>query len=306
MELEHSGQLFAAVEAGGTKFNCALVTAEGSLLAETRIPTTSPHETLAQVIHFFRQQKEFHRALALGIASFGPLDLNPASPAYGSITSTPKPGWQNSPILSVLQNELGLPTAIETDVNAAALGELTWNPRNRGLDPFLYMTVGTGIGVGPILQGKPVHGLQHPEAGHMFVPHDLQLDPFPGACPFHQDCLEGLATGGAMHKRWGIPAYELPAGHPGWDLEAHYLALACCNLILSFSPQKIVIGGGVAQNDWLIPAIQRKTVQLLNGYVHHPQVLQNIESLITPASLGTHSGILGAAVIAMQVVKSAQ
>jgi fructokinase len=290
--------LFGGIEAGGTKFNCIVASGPDEILAETRFPTTTPHETIAQVIEFFRQ----HGALAaVGIACFGPLDLNPASSAFGSITSTPKPGWANTDIRGWVQRELEVPVGIDTDVNAAAIAEGTWGAC-QGLENFVYFTIGTGVGGGAVVNARPLHGLVHPEMGHIGLPHDRVLDPFPGACPFHNDCFEGLAAGPAINKRWGQPAETLPPHHPAWDLEAGYIAQAMKSVVCTLSPQRIVLGGGVMQQPHIFPLVRQKTVALLNGYVQSPAILEHIEDYIVAPGLGTHSGMLGALALAQQQV----
>jgi fructokinase len=263
--------------------------------AQVRFPTTTPPETLGRVIAFFQE----HPVDAIGIGSFGPVDLDPASPTFGSITTTPKPGWANTDIWRKLKQALGVPVAFETDVNAAALGEFKWGAA-KGLDPMIYMTIGTGIGAGGIYNGKPMHGLVHPETGHLRLPHDFQADPFPGGCPFHGDCFEGLASGPALKLRWGQSAETLPPDHPAWELEAHYIALALHNLICTLSPRRIVLGGGVMQQQGLFPLVHKKVQQLLNGYIHSPAILEDIHNYIVPPGLGNRSGILGAIALAQQ------
>lgn len=281
--------LYGAIEAGGTKFVCAVGTAPDDLRA-ARFPTTTPDETLARAIEFFRAQP---RIAALGIGAFGPIDLQRASPTYGYITTTPKLSWRSTDLVGALARALGVPIVFDTDVNAAALGEQRWGAA-RGLDTFIYLTIGTGIGGGGMVSGKLLHGLIHPEMGHIRVPHDWTRDPFPGACPFHGDCLEGLAAGPALEKRWGARAETLPADHPAWELQAHYLALALVNYICTLSPQRIILGGGVMEQRQLFPLIRRVTQQLLNGYVQSPVILEDIDAYIVPPALGKRAGVLGA------------
>jgi fructokinase len=297
-------KLFGGIEAGGTKFVCLVGSSPENILAETRFPTTSPAETLAQVLAFFAPYARRGELAAVGIASFGPLDLNPASPTYGFITTTPKPGWSQVDLCGWIKKGLQVPVAFDTDVNAAAFGEQYWTPENRALDPFVYMTVGTGIGVGVIVNGKPLHGLIHTEAGHFVLPHDRARDPFAGVCPYHGDCLEGLASGPSMQKRWAQNAESLPEDHPGWDLEAEYLALALVNLIYAYSPLRIVLGGGVPEHPGLHQAVRRKVQQLLNGYVHSPRILDQIDAYLVSPTLGPRSGVLGA--VAMAITERAE
>jgi fructokinase len=281
-----SSPVFAGVEAGGTKFVCAAGTGPEDLIREA-ILTTTPSETLGHVVRFLRAQAR--PLTAIGVASFGPLDLDQHSPTYGYITSTPKPGWSNVDIRGALHRELGLPVAFDTDVNAAALAESRWGAA-QGLDNVLYLTVGTGIGGGALVNGAPLHGLAHPEMGHIFLPHDLQADPFAGACPYHADCLEGLASGVAMERRWGVKAELLPANHPAWALEARYLALGLANFVCTFSPRRIVMGGGVMHHLDLFPMIRERLQDLLRGYVRAPELV--------PPLLGDDAGVLGALALA--------
>ncbi len=292
-----SDKVWGGIEAGGTKFLCAVGSDPQNILAERRIETTAPGETLEKVCNFFRPYVRAGQVSRLGVGSFGPLDLDPASPSYGNITSTPKPGWRDTPLVRTLREALGLEVALDTDVSAAALGEYLWGA-NRGLDPCLYLTVGTGIGGGLIKDGRPYHGLLSPEMGHLRVPHDLERDPFPGACPFHQDCLEGLAAGPAIRERWGLAGEELADEHPFWELEAEYLAQALAALILIASPRRIILGGGIMERRFLIGSVRTKVGELLNGYVQHPFITQNIEEYIVPPGLGKRSGLLGAIALA--------
>ena len=296
-------KLYGGIEAGGTKFVCVIGTGPQNIVAEERFPTTTPDETIARSIEFF--QRHGGDLAAIGIGSFGPVDLNPQSPTYGYITTTPKPGWAQADLLGGIQRALNVPVAFDTDVNVAAFGEHYWVLQNRVLDPLLYMTVGTGIGVGGLVNGQLLHGLLHPEAGHMRLPRDPQRDPFTGACPYHGDCFEGLACGPAMAKRWGQPAETLPADHPAWQLEAHYIALAVMNLTLVVAPQKIVIGGGVMQQTGLIENIRREVVQLLNGYLQTDRITRDIDQFIVLPALGNQAGMLGAIALAQVEHESA-
>jgi len=297
-----SGLLFGGIEGGGTKFVCAVGTETGETLAETRFPTTSPDETLARSVNFFKEQVQaLGRLASIGVASFGPLDPQPASTTFGRILPTPKPGWTNADVIGPLRAAFDLPIAFDTDVNGAALGEWRWGAA-RGLDTFIYLTIGTGIGGGGLVNGKLMHGLLHPEMGHIPLPRDASVDPFKGGCPFHGDCFEGLASGPAIEKRWGQKAETLPPDHPAWELEAHYIALALQSLICTLSPQRIIIGGGVAQQPQILPMIRQKTQALLNGYVQSPDILENIETYIVPPALGGQAGVLGAIALAQQAL----
>ncbi len=292
--------VWGGVEAGGTKFVCVVGSGPDAVAAEARFPTTTPQETITQTITFFKQQQQRGPVDAIGIGSFGPIDLHPTSATFGYITSTPKPAWAQTDIVGTIGRALGAPVGFDTDVNVAAMGEHQWGAA-QGLDTFVYLTVGTGIGGGGLLNGKPVHGLLHPEMGHMYLPHDTQNDPFPGVCPFHKDCLEGLASGPAIEKRWGRVGDVLPADHPAWPLEARYLALGIVNVIFSLSPQRIILGGGVMQQRQLFPLIRRTVQELINGYVKDPAIVDNIEQYIVPPGLGNRAGVLGALALAKQL-----
>ena len=281
--------IYGAIEAGGTKFNCAIGTGPDDIRAETRIATTTPAETIRAVIEFFRAQP---RVDAFGIGSFGPIDLR-----TGFITSTPKPGWRNTDLAGTIRRAFNVPVGFDTDVNAAALGEHAWGAA-RGLDDFIYVTIGTGIGGGGLVNGKLMHGLMHPEMGHIFLPHDRQADPFPGSCPFHGDCLEGLANGPAMEKRWGQRAETLPPDHPGWKIEARYLALACATWACVLSPQRIILGGGVMAQPHLLPMVQQQAREILNGYIDLPPITERIAEYIVLPQLGSRAGVLGAIALA--------
>jgi len=290
--------LYGGIEAGGTKFVCAVGTGPEDL-REIRFPTTSPEETIGRAIRFFRERPKSEPLAAIGIAAFGPVDPSPDSPTFGYITSTPKQGWQNVDFAGQVRRALGVPVSFDTDVNGAALGEYRWGAA-QGLDTFIYLTIGTGLGGGGLVNGRPMHGLVHPEMGHMRVPHDWEADPFPGVCPYHGDCLEGLSIGPALEQRWGQRAETLPADHPAWALEAHYLALGVVNLILVLSPKRIIMGGGVMEQPSLLPLIRQKVRRLLNGYVRAPEVLERIEEYIVPPALGRQAGVLGAIALAQE------
>ncbi len=295
-------KLYGGIEAGGTKFVCVIGTGIDQIDCEVRFLTTSPEETIERVIHFFQPYRSKGKLAAIGIGSFGPIDLDKSSPTYGFITSTPKPGWDNFDLCGIIQKSVQVPIVFDTDVNAAAFGELSCDHSTKKLDPFVYVTVGTGIGVGVIVNGKPVHGLVHAEAGHMFIPHDLVGDPFPGICPYHKDCWEGLASGPSMKARWGISGQDIPDDHPAWDIEAHYNALAIANIILTYSPYRIVFGGGVSEHHGLIEKIRTEVLHVLNGYVQSPQLSEAIGDYIILPRLGNQSGSLGALAMAKQLI----
>ncbi len=293
--------LYGGIEAGGTKFVCAVGTQPDDLV-ETRFPTTTPSETFSRAIEFFKQQSSSERLVAIGIASFGPVDPNPASPTFGYITSTPKPGWGHTDFVGAIKRALDVPIGFDTDVNVAALGEQRWGAA-QGLTNFIYLTIGTGIGGGGVMNGQLMHGLIHPEMGHIRLPHDWQADPFPGSCPYHGDCLEGLASGPAIEQRWGQRAETLAEDHPAWDLEAHYISLALSNFICTLSPERLILGGGVMEQPKLLPLIQSEVQKLLNGYVRAPEILERIEQYIAVPALGQRAGVLGAIALAEQVAR---
>jgi fructokinase len=292
--------VYGGIEAGGTKFVCAAGTGPDEILAETEFRTTSPEETIDHAIAFFEEQPD--TVDAIGIGSFGPVDPDPSSPTFGTITSTPKPGWQNVGILGRVEAALGVPAAFDTDVNAAALGEHRWGAA-RGLDTFVYITVGTGIGGGAMVEGKLLHGVMHPEMGHLRIPHDPHRDPFEGICPFHSDCLEGLASGPAIEARWGERGETLPEDHPAWPLEAHYLALGLVSIICILSPQRIILGGGVMERSFLFPMIRSEVQDLLNGYIQVPAITEEIDDTIVPPALGGQAGVVGAMALAMRALE---
>jgi fructokinase len=290
--------LYGSIEGGGTKFICAVGDGPQGIRAEGRFPTTTPEETMKQVVEFFKQQElNFGKLAAIGFACFGPLDPKPDSPTYGHVLPTPKPGWSNANAVGYLTEAFGAPVGFDTDVNGAALGEWRWGAA-QGLDTFIYLTVGTGVGGGAYVEGKLLHGLIHPEMGHIGVRHDKSKDPFSGICPFHGDCFEGLASGVAVEKRWGQPGATLPEDHPAWDLEADYIADALASYSLMLSPQRIIIGGGVGSIPHLLPRIQKRTKEVINGYIQSPVITENIESYIVSPGLGGRSGMLGGIALA--------
>jgi fructokinase len=286
--------LLGGIEAGGTKCLAAIGTGPADIRAETRVLTTSPVETLAALVTFFREAIATNGPIAaLGIGAFGPLDLRRESPTFGHITSTPKAGWAWTDLAGPFREALDVPVAIDTDVNAAAVAE--WrHGAGRGVDSLLYLTVGTGVGGGAIVNGRPLHGLVHPEMGHVRVPHNRHVDHFEGVCPFHADCLEGLASGPAMAARWECPAEDLPPDHRAWDLEAQYLALALQGFVCTLSPGRIVIGGGVGSAPGLLAKVRVELAELLNGYIQAPAVLDGLDGYVVAPGLGDRAGILGA------------
>lgn len=287
-----------ALEAGGTKMVLAVYDEAGQELERLTLPTETPDKTMPPMQAFFRN----HGIDALGVGSFGPLALGKDDPNYGAITTTPKLAWRNYPLLQRLTEGLDIPSAIDTDVNAAALAEAEAGAA-RGCRSAVYVTIGTGIGAGICIDGKPVHGMLHPEAGHMLLrPHPD--DPLPrGVCPYHDGCLEGLAAGPALGARVNGNAKDLPDDHPLFALEAHYLAQMCVNLILTVSPEKIILGGGVMQRASLFPMIRKETQRLLGGYVQTEQVLTGIDGYIVPPALFPVSGLYGSYLLGRQALE---
>jgi fructokinase len=293
--------VFGGIETGGTWTVCALGTSPGDIAARERFPTTDPTETLSRIVDFFRRHD---LPAAVGVGSFGPVDVNPDSPHWGEVTTTPKPGWRHTPVAGVIARELQVPVGFDTDVAAAAIGEHRWGA-GRGAASLCYLTVGTGIGAGLLLGDRPWHGLVHPEVGHMRIPHDREADPFAGICPVHGDCFEGLASGPALAARWCSPAEQLPADHPGWDLEAEYLALGILNVVCTFSPHRVIAGGGVFEHPALLPAVRGRLQELLAGYLETPLLLEHIDRYLVAAGLGDDAGVLGAIAIAEMVAARA-
>jgi fructokinase len=293
---------YGGIEAGGTKFNCMVASDPGNILAESRISTTTPDQTLPRVAEFFIQVEKKHgiHIGSLGLATFGPIDLNENSPKFGYITSTPKIVWQNLNILGYFKQALQIPVNFDVDVIGAALGEGKWGSAQDCKD-YVYITVGTGIGGGVIINGHPVHGLVHPELGHIFIPHDKEVDDFSGNCPIHGDCLEGLASGPSIQARWGVKSEDLPADHPAWKLEARYLGYLLANVVLSFSPQRVILGGGVMKTPGLVQMARKEMLDILNGYVKSENLIDHPESFVQNPGLGDRSGILGAIVLAQAI-----
>jgi len=286
--------LYGGVELGGTKIVCAVGTGPDDIRDEMRFPTLGADEALPRICGWLLGQG---RLDAVGVACFGPLDPNPSSPTFGYVTTTPKPGWAQTDVVGTLRAALGVPVGFDTDVNGAALGEWRWGAA-RGLDTFIYLTVGTGIGGGAMANGRLLHGLMHPEMGHLRVPHDRARDPFEGSCSYHGDCLEGLAAGPAIEARWGQRGECLPPEHPAWALEAHYLALGLVNYILTLSPQRLILGGGVMAQAQLFPLIRSEVQALLNGYLQLEPLLRGMDEYIVPPALGGRAGVVGALALA--------
>jgi fructokinase len=293
-------KLYGGIEAGGTKFVCSVATGPDNIVQEVRFPTTTPEETLRRSIQFFEPFVSNRQIKAIGVGCFGPLDLNPKSATYGFITATPKPYWSNADVRGTLQRALNVEVAFDMDVNAAAIGESIWGA-SRGCDPSLYLTIGTGVGGGYLVNGRPLLGLLNLEMGHIRIPHNRDLDPFRGSCPFHEDCFEGLASGPAIEKRLGVSGATVPESDPFWDIEAEYIASALMNYILTLSPKKIILGGGVMQREFLFVKVRSRVLALLNGYVASKSVLETIDQYIVPPGLGNQSGSMGAIAMAMHL-----
>jgi|APTNR8051073442_1049403.scaffolds.fasta_scaffold08170_4 fructokinase len=288
--------LIGAVEGGGTKFVCAVGTGPNNILETVRIPTTTPAETLEAVGRFFVAAKTRHGAVeAIGIGCFGPVDLDPKSGTYGYITTTPKPGWQNTDIVGALRQRFRVPIGFDTDVNAAVLGEYLWGAGEK-MDPLVYLTIGTGVGGGVLVNGHLLHGLLHPEIGHIHVPPptDSQAIDKSGQCPYHKHCVEGYVSGPAIANRWGARADRLPADSPAWAEVADVLAHALVNLTLTLSPRRIILGGGVMEQEHLISLIRGRFRGILNGYISSTAITKDLDSYIVRPGLGNRSGLLGA------------
>lgn len=288
--------VLGAVEGGGTKFVCMVGTSPDDVIDEVTIPTAEPDETIGAVVEFFQRRRSGLKLAAIGVATFGPIGLNPASPDYGTVLRTTKSNWIGARILAPLARRFGVPLGWDTDVNGAVLGEARWGAA-RGVDPAVYLTVGTGIGGGALVNGATIRGLLHPEMGHLPLP-SLPGDSFPGICSFHGHCLEGVASGPALSARLGRPLSEVPPDDPVWDLAARYLALGLSSIVLTLSPRRIVLGGGVMQQAQLLPMIRAALVENLNGYLHLPEIEERIDDYVVRSALGQKAGLFGALVLA--------
>jgi fructokinase len=284
--------VFGAIEGGGTKFNLLIGTGPDDIVEEARVPTTTPAETLERSVAFFQRPRQGIELAAVGVASFGPIDLDRGSPTYGFITTTPKQAWVHTDVVGRLGAALGVPIGWDTDVNGAALGERRWGA-GRDADPLVYITVGTGIGGGAVVEGRPLHGLLHPEMGHLPMPA-LEGDTFAGICPYHGRCLEGLASGPALQARLGRPAQEVRPDDPVWELEAQYLAYGLFAISAVLSPQRIVVGGGVAGVPSLLDRVRRQLARVNNGYIARPALTDAPETYVVAPGLGARAGVLGA------------
>jgi fructokinase len=292
-------RFFGAVEAGGTKFVCAVGDDRGNILAQERFPTTDPASTLTAACAFLRQHAgDMSPLAAIGVASFGPVELDKSSAHYGYIGKTPKAGWSDTDMAGALAREFRCPIGFDTDVNAAALAEHRWGAA-RGIENLVYLTIGTGIGGGVLVSGVPIHGLMHPEIGHIFPRrHPLDLE-FEGICPFHRDCLEGVASGPAILARTGASLQQLDATHAQWEIEADYLGQLCAQLVVTLSPQRIIMGGGVMNQARLLPLIRQRLRHWLGGYIDRSELGSGIDRYVVAPDLGDHAGVLGALALAM-------
>ncbi|MGH2458455.1 MAG: ROK family protein [Chloroflexota bacterium] len=289
-------EVFGAVEGGGTKFVCMVGTGPSDVVDEVTIPTTNPADTIGAVIEFLARKRPGIALAALGVATFGPIGLDPRSETYGRVLKTTKEEWSGARVLAPIARRLGVPIGWDTDVNGAILGEARWGAA-QGIDPALYLTVGTGIGGGALVNGATVHGLLHPEMGHLPVP-SVPGDSFPGICSFHGHCLEGVASGPAIAARIGRPVAELRPEDPTWDLVARYLAYGISSLVLALSPRRVVLGGGVMKQPHLLPRVRRAFVDVLNGYVDVPEIVEHVDEYLVLSSLDQRAGLFGAVVLA--------
>lgn len=293
---------YGAIEAGGTKFVCALGSGPDDMASEVTIPTTHPEETIGQAVAFFRDQVDQGQPIdAIGIASFGPVELRPAHPRYGHVTSTPKEGWSGTDMVGPIARALGVPVGFETDVGSAALAEGRWGAA-QGVETFIYMTIGTGIGVGALVGGRVVHGLVHPEMGHVIV-RRAPGDDYPGSCPFHGDCLEGLASGPSLEERFGVAGRNLAPLQleRAVDLVGRYVADGLRNIVYALAPERIVVGGGVSEMPGLLPAIRRRLVETLAGYPGLPE--HESEDFVVPTALAGIAGTYGAFLVAESALR---
>lgn len=288
--------LFGALEAGGTKMVCAIGDEQGNILERISLPTRTPEETMPDMLDFYRGKN----LAAVGIGCFGPVDLDRSSPTYGSILATPKLSWRNYPIVQRFEEALGLPVGFDTDVNAAALGEAVWGC-TQAVENSIYITVGTGVGVGVIIGGKPYHGMSHPEAGHIFIDRHPNDPMERGICPYHPNCLEGLASGPSIERRWGKKAQELSDRPEVWTLEAFYVAQAVCNYIMTLAPERIILGGGVMHQEQMLPLVRDEVRRQLGGYLQN-RTMDDLDSYIVPISLHDNQGVMGAVKLAMDAL----
>jgi fructokinase len=287
-------KLYGGVETGGTWCVCAVGSGPDEIVREEQFPTSQPKETLDRIAEFFADGPPID---AVGIGSFGPVDVAPSSPTWGWVTTTPKPGWAQMPVAPVLRDRLGVPVVFDNDVTAAAVGEHRWGA-GQGVDALCYLTIGTGIGAGLLIGGRPWHGLVHPEVGHMRIPRERDHEAFAGTCSFHGDCWEGLASGPAMAARWQADPKELPDEHPAWAIEADYVALGILGIVMVASPQRVIVGGGVMERPRLLGMVRGRLRELVAGYLQTPLLGEEIDSYLVKPALGDRAGVLGAIALA--------
>lgn len=297
-------RLLAGVELGGTKCVCILGTGPDDIRAQERLATTDPASTLSRIESILDGWRAQHGAFsALGVASFGPLDLKPGSPTHGFIMATTKPVWAHTDVAGRLARKLRVPVEVDTDTNGAALAEGQWGAA-QGLKNFAYITVGTGVGVGLIVNGGTVFGCNHTELGHLRVARPAG-DDWPGACTFHGACVEGLASGPAIEARVGMSADRIPADHAVWGSVAYALGQLLHGLVLSTAPERILIGGGVMSSQaHLFPRVRQELQRSLNGYVEVDEVMKGLDRYVVPPGLGTQAGPLGALALAANAVRA--
>jgi len=296
--LSEKKKYFGGIEGGGTWFRCLIANGPNDVYKETAFRTLESGDTIKKVSNFFLSAMREVEIESIGIGCFGPLELNKKSPDYGIIEFSKIDSWARINLVKEFGERIGLPVHLDTDVNAAALGEHIWGA-GKGFDVFVYLTIGTGIGGGAFVNGKLLHGIQHPEMGHVMIAHDFEKDPFEGACLFHKDCWEGLASGTAIDKRWSTKGEDLPSNHEAWDLEAHYLALGVSNIFLTMAPEKVILGGSVMTVPGLIEKVREKIVDISKGYIIKNKNINKLDSLITLPDLGEYSGRFGTIALAI-------
>lgn len=286
--------LYGAIEAGGTKIICAVGNEQGEIFELIKLETLTPDVTMPKIIDFFKENP----VESIGIGTFGPAGVNPDSDKYGYILDTPKLPWAHYDFLGALKEHFNVPMVFDTDVNGAALAEHQWGAA-KDVNSCVYITVGTGIGGGAFVNGKLLHGLLHPEMGHILIPNHPD-DAFEGGCPYHGNCLEGMAAGPAIEKRWGQKAYTLDPTHAAWEMEAYYLAQGIINYVMILSPERIILGGGVMGQQHLFPMIRKKVQELMKGYIKVPQLEADIDNYIVSPQLGENAGTYGALALALK------
>jgi len=299
--LNEKKKYFGGIEGGGTWFRCLIANNPDDVFKEENFRTLNSEDTFQKITDFFLDAMKDVEIEALGIGCFGPLELQKNSPDYGLLEFSKVDSWSGINLVEEFEKRIGLPVFLDTDVNAAALGEYMWGA-GKGLDVFVYLTIGTGIGGGAIINGKILHGIQHPEMGHVMIAHDKEKDPFEGGCEFHKDCWEGLASGEAIYQRWGIKGEDLPPEHEAWDLEAHYLAVGVSNIILTMAPRRVILGGSVMTVPRLIDKVRDKIGVVANGYIIKEKNIGLLDNLVTLPGLGEYSGRFGS--IALAIVGS--